>query len=169
MNRIRIAVPAVVATALLLAGCGGSSSPSSAPSSSAPSSTSAAPSATAPADPTAAKAQITANWQKFFDYKTPSAQAVSLLEDGQSLGAALALAKKERDQTHIKQGAKVKVITFNSATSANVLYQLLNGTQVLLGSASGVAVYVDGQWKVGKQTFCSLVTLGNNNQAPAGC
>ena len=168
MNARGFAVPAALATALLLAACGGSSSPSGAPSSSAPP-TSASPTGTAPADPAAAKAQVIANWQKFFDYHTAETQAAALLEDGSSLGAALALAKQERNQTHIKQGAKVKVVTFTSPTQASVTYQLLNGTQVLLGAASGVAIYVDGQWKVSKQTFCSLVTLGNNNKAPAGC
>jgi hypothetical protein len=161
----------VLAAGLFLAACGGSSSPSTQPSTGTSSTppTSAAPTGTAPADPAAAKAQVIANWQKFFNYKTPEAQAKALLEDGSSLGAALTLAKQERDQTHLKQGAKVKIVTFTSATNASVTYELLNGTQPLLNQASGVAVLVDGQWKVSKNTFCSLVTLGNNGKSPAGC
>ena len=42
-------------------------------------------------------------------------------------------------------------------------------TQVLLPAASGQAVLVDGTWRVSKSTFCTLVTLGNNNEPVEGC
>ena len=165
MTKRLLVLPAAVLAVAVVAGCGGSSSPSA----STTPSTSTSPSGNAPADPAAAKAAITANWQTFFDASTPPAQAVALLEDGDQLGAALQLAKQERAATKINQKAKVSGIVFTSATSATVTYDLLNGTTAVLPGATGTAVYVDGKWKVSKSTFCSLVTLGNNNKAPAGC
>jgi hypothetical protein len=171
MTLRRFTAPAVVAALLtvVMTACGGSSSPVASQTSSSASSSTPSAAGTAPADPSAAKAQITTTWEKFFDYTTPEAQATALLENGSSLGAALRLAKQERAQTHLRQKAQVKVITFTSPTQASVTYVLLNGTTPLLNNASGVAVYVDGSWKVSTQTFCSLVTLGNNGKAPAGC
>ena len=165
-KRIATLVP-LAALLSVAAACGGSSSKSGTPNAPVVPSTSA--SATAPADPTAAEAQIRTNWEAFFNYNTPAAQSAALLENGATLAGAIAFAKKEQQQTHIKQGAEVTGVTFTGATTANVTYQLLNGKQVLLPSASGVAVYADGSWKVSKATFCTLVSLGANGQAVPGC
>lgn len=152
----------------LLAACGGSSSNSA---STTPTTSSSTPAATgtAPADTTAATAEIKANWKTFFAYKTPRATAAALLEDGSNMTAALAKAVSEQATTHIKQGAEVTSVTFTSPTTAQVSYKLLNGNQVLLPAATGQAVLVDGTWRVSKATFCTLVTLGNNNQPVEGC
>ena len=163
-------IAAASSLALLLpvtAACSGSSSKSGTPN--APVSPSASASATAPADPTTAEAQIRTNWAAFFNYNTPAAQSAGLLENGAALAGAIVFAKKEQQQTHIRQAAKVTGVQFTGATTANVTYQLLNGSQVLLPSASGVAVYADGSWKVSKATFCTLVSLGANGQAVPGC
>ena len=163
-----VTVVAVAALLPVAAACGGSSSKSGTPN--APVVTaSASASATAPANPTAAEAQIRTNWQAFFNYNTPAAQSAGLLENGAALAGAIAFAKKEQQQTHIKQGAKVTSVSFTGPITANVTYQLLNGTQVLLPSASGVAVYADGSWKVSKATFCTLVSLGASGQTVPGC
>jgi hypothetical protein len=165
-----LAVGSLVVLVPVGAACSGGSSKVTATTSNAPT-TSASPSetATAPADTTAATAQIKANWRTFFAYNTPRAQAAALLEDGDTMGAALAKAVQEQQQTHIKQGANVTSVTFSGPTTATVTYQLLNGKAVLLPAASGLAVLVNGTWKVGKQTFCTLVMLGNNNQPVQGC
>jgi hypothetical protein len=174
MQTSSVKAAALALVAVLAAACGGGSSggadttpPSSAPSSQ-PSSAPAA-TANAPADPAAAKAEIKKVWVKFFNSGTPSAQAKSLLEDGDQLGAALKLAQKEDRQTHLDRRAKVKLIKFFDATTANVTWILFNKTTKLLDNASGQAKFVDGQWKVSKLTFCTLVTLGNNQVAPKGC
>jgi hypothetical protein len=163
----------LVLVAALAAACGGGSSgggttqPSSAPTSE--TSTTPAAAATAPADPAAAKAQIEQVWVKFFNSSTNQNIAKGLLEDGDSLGAALKLAQKEDKQTNLDRRAKVKLIKFFDATTANVTWILYNGTTKVLDNASGQAKFVDGQWKVSKLTFCTLVTLGNNQVAPKGC
>jgi len=162
-----VAVAAGLLLIPLLAACGGSSS-NSASTTPTTSSTPAA-SGTAPADTTAATAEIKANWKTFFAYKTPRATAATLLEDGSTMTAALAKAVAEQATTHIKQGAEVTSVTFTSPTTAQVSYKLLNGNQVLLPAATGQAVLVDGTWRVSKATFCTLVTLGNNNQPVEGC
>jgi hypothetical protein len=164
---------ALVLVAVLAAACGGGSSgagttePSSAPSSD--TSTTPAASTDAPADPAAAKAEIKRVWVKFFNSSTDQTIAKGLLEDGDNLGAALKLAQKEDKQTNLDRRAKVKLIKFFDATTANVTWILYNGTTPVLDNASGQAKFVDGQWKVSKLTFCTLVTLGNNQVAPKGC
>src|SRR6185312_11492460 len=97
------------------------------------------------------------------------ARAAELLENGATMGAALAFAVQEQAKTHFKQGAKVTSVTFTGPTTAQVTYQLLNGKQVVLPAASGQAVLQDGTWKVAKSTFCTLVLLGNNNNPVSGC
>ena len=165
---------ALVLVAVLAAACGGGSSgggdntqPSSQPTSG--SSSTPAAEATAPADPAAAKAEIKKVWVKFFNSSTDQDVAKGLLEDGDNLDAALKLAQKEDRQTNLDRRAKVKIIKFFDATTANVTWVLYNGTTPVLDNASGQAKFVDGQWKVSKLTFCTLVTLGNNQVAPKGC
>jgi hypothetical protein len=170
-HRVRaLAAAAALLTVPVLAACGGGSSkPAASASTPASQSSSPAVSATAPADTAAATAAITANWKTFFNYSTSRARAAELLENGATMGAALAFAVKEQTQTHFKQGAKVTGVTFTGPTTAQVTYQLLNGTTVVLPAASGQAVLQDGTWKVAKSTFCTLVLLGNNNNPVSGC
>lgn len=161
---------ALALVAVTAAACGGSSSgggttPSSAPSSE-PSTTPAA-AATAPADPTAAKAEITKNWELFFSSATNSATATGLLENGDQLGPALAKAQQEDKASGGNRSAKVKKITFTSATNANVNYILHAGGTKL--NAAGVAVFQNGAWKVSQLTFCTLVELGNNGKPVKSC
>lgn len=163
-------MPAALLALAALASCSsGSSKAASVQTTPTPSSSSPAPSVTAPADTVAATAQIKANWRTFFNYTTPRARAAALLQDGSTMTAALAAAVKEQQQTHIKQGAEVTTVTFTSPTTAQVTYKLLNGTAVLLPSASGQAVLVNGVWQVSKSTFCTLVQLGNGGGAVPGC
>jgi len=163
---VLVALPVALATA-----CGGSSSGGSPAASGSAQPTSVSPPAetSAPADPAAAIAEITKNWETFFNYKTPQAQLYPLLEGGQALAPAIKTAQKEQQQTHLKQLVKVKSVVFTSNMKATVNYSLSNGTHVLLPNSSGVAVYEDGTWKVSKITFCSLIQLGNNGKPVPSC
>jgi len=169
--RIRaLAAAAALFAVPAMAACGGGSGkPAASASSPASQSSTPAASGTAPADAAAATAAIEANWKTFFDYSTSRARAAELLENGATMGAALAFAVQEQAKTHFKQGAKVTSVTFTGPTTAQVTYQLLNGKQVVLPAASGQAVLQDGTWKVAKSTFCTLVLLGNNNNPVSGC
>jgi hypothetical protein len=166
---MRLRSYAVAAVALTLAAaCSSSSSGGSAHTAATP--PPASGTANAPADPAAAKAQITTNWQLFFAYTTPRSRAVQLVQGGAGLSAALAAAAQLQQQTHIRQEeAKVTGVVFTSPTQATVSYQLLNGTNVLLPTATGTAVLVNGTWLVSKATLCALVQLGSNGKAVPGC
>jgi hypothetical protein len=170
MNRLRLLAPALAVTALAAA-CSSGSSGGTSTLATPPPTTAGTPqsTATAPADEAAAKAEIKANWTKFYAYRTKPAEAAALLEDGDQMSGALAFARQEQAQTHIKQNVKVKVITFTDATHANVTYALLNGKTALLPAASGVAVLVNGKWLVSKTSFCTLVQLGANGKPVPGC
>jgi hypothetical protein len=152
----------IVALGAVLAGavaCSSSSSGGSTPPATTPTATNTA----------AATAQITTNWETFFNKNTPQATTVSLLQNGASLTQAVQLAAKINKNAGLNQRAKVKKVTFTSPTSATVTFALLNGTTPVLPNSEGTAVLVNGKWLVSETTFCTLVSLGNNGKAPPGC
>jgi hypothetical protein len=167
MRRLRLVAPVVLLAALAAACGGGSTEPTAAENSAPPGTTAPSAHANAPDDPTAAKAEISKTWVTFFSSATPSAKAAALLEDGDSLGPALQKAKQEDKATGGHRSAKVTKITFTSADDANVNYILHAGGTTL--NSAGVAVLQDGQWKVSKTTFCTLVELGNNERPVKSC
>ncbi|MFJ9579908.1 hypothetical protein ACIRQF_26425 [Streptomyces sp. NPDC101191] len=110
-----------------------------------------------PADPAAAKAQIARNWKAFFDPKTPAAERVKLLENGDQLASVLAAFAGDKNAA--LTSAQVKGIAFTSPTNANVTYDLLVGGNPALPGAKGTSVLQDGTWKVSVTTLCGLVQL----------
>jgi len=165
----RIAAPALgLALAATMAACSSSSSPATTPSSSAPASTSASATASSAASGSAAVAQITANWEKFFDASTPTADKVKLLQNGTVFEPAI----KAFASFPLASGiaAKVTSVTINSATKAAVTYNLTAaGGSALLSGQKGVAVYQDGTWKVGDASLCGLFRLIPGGTIPAAC
>jgi hypothetical protein len=168
-------VPALgLALALAVAACSSSSSPSSSSASSpsapvssaAPVSSGPVPSSSSPAS-SSATAQITANWEKFFNAATPTSQRVALLQNGSTFSAAIADFSKLPLAGGI--GAKVTGVTVNSATSATVTYAIVSGSTTLLGGQTGKAVYQDGTWKVGDASLCGLFKLVPGGTLPAAC
>ena len=175
----RIAVPllglALTATA---AACSSSSTSAGAPSASAsapaPASSaspsapasSPAPSSSAPAAAGGnAKAQITANWEAFFNGSTGAAKKISLLQNGDKFAAIIkAQAGSGLAST---AGAKVTAVVLNSATSATVSYDITLSGATALANQTGTAIYEDGIWKVGDVSFCQLLKLENNGTAPS--
>ncbi|HLM90044.1 MAG TPA: hypothetical protein VK284_13665 [Streptosporangiaceae bacterium] len=167
-RRIILAPALGLALALAVAACSssGSSSSSSAPSSSAPASS--APASSAPASPSgnsAAVAEITANWEKFFNASTPTSERVALLQNGSTFAAAIT------GLSHLVTGlgAKVTAVTVTSATTATVTYNLTAGGSSLLSGQTGKAVYENGVWKVGDASLCSLIKLVPGGSVPAAC
>lgn len=118
-----------------------------------------APAATAdePDDPAAAKAEITKNWTAFFDPKTPTADRVKLLEDGERMQAVLGAFAGDKNAA--MTSAKVTGVTFDSATEAGVTYDLLVGGSPALPGAQGTSVLQNDTWKVSVKTLCGLVEL----------
>jgi hypothetical protein len=170
----RIAAPALgLALAATVAACSSSGSSSAASPSSASSASSAAPSSAAPSSPgtgsTAdAAAQITANWEKFFNASTPLAERVKLLQNGAALESAIKAFSSLPLASGI--GAKVTHVTVNSATKATVTYDLTSsGGSALLSNQKGTSVYEDGTWKVGTASLCGLLTLIPGGTVPTAC
>ncbi|MEV4555484.1 hypothetical protein AB0K51_00640 [Kitasatospora sp. NPDC049285] len=155
----------------------GSSSKSSSPATppattTAPASPSASPNAsatgTAPADPAAAKASITANWEKFFDPATSLPDKAALLQNGEQLAPVLQGFASDPRVGQVK--ATVTNVQFTSATTAAVTYSLSLQGAVVQPDASGQAVLENGTWKVSTSTLCGLVQLsGGATTAVPGC
>jgi hypothetical protein len=142
---------------------------SSAASPSAPASSPAAPSSSAPAAAGGgnAKAQITTNWEAFFNGQTGAAKKISLLQNGDKFSAIIKA--QAGSGLASSAGAKVTAVVVNSATSATVSYDITLSGATALPNQTGTAVYEDGMWKVGDVSFCQLLKLENNGTAPAAC
>ncbi len=163
--RVRANVLAFVLVAVLstaLAGC------TSAPSSPSPTSPPAGGASTsAAADPVA---QITANWEEFFNAKTANDRRVQLIENGPAFSATL----QAQASNPLAAAATVKVskVTLSSPTQAAVTYSILVNGQPALPDQQGVAVLDGGTWKVSAASFCALLTLesgGKTDGLPAPC
>ncbi len=152
----RITAAPVLGLALVaaLAGCGSSSTSSVSP----PPSAHSSPSATA---------LITANWEAFFSGKSPAAEKITLLQNGQAF-AAIINAQSGSGMAS-SASAKVTKVTVTSPTQAAVTYDILLGTTPALTDQSGLAVFQNGTWKVGDASFCGLLALENGGKAPSVC
>ena len=177
----RITAPALgLALTATVAACSSSSTaagtaPSSAPAASAPASSPAATGSSAASSSSAAagssgsgaKAQITANWDAFFNGQTSAAKKISLLQNGQKYAATIGA--QAGSSTAKTAGAKVTSVVVNSATSATVKYDITVSGSPVLSNQTGTAVYQGGTWKVSDANFCSLLTLENGGKAPSVC
>ena len=129
-----------------------------------PASTTAAPATSAPAN---AAAEITANWEKFFDSSTSVAEKAKLLENGGTFSSAIQSLVNLPLASGL--GAKVTAVVVNSATTATVSYNIVAGGSTLLANQTGKAVYQDGIWKVGDATLCNLFKLIPGGSVPSAC
>ena len=150
-----------------------SSSSSSAPSTPASSSAPAASSGPAASggSSSAAVAEITTNWNAFFNPSTPNSKRVQLLENGAQFSSAVGAFTSSPLAAAVS--SKVDSVTLSSATQAKVKYDLsAAGTTVATG-ASGTSVLQDGTWKVGDDVFCGLLSqaksAGLTIPVPSAC
>jgi hypothetical protein len=174
--KIRHSIPLIMLVCALgasVAACGSSGSTSSStPGSGASSTSTPAPSETTSSSSAAttggnAVAEITANWTAFFDPKTPVTKRISLLQNGQIF--APVIRAQAGSSLASNASAKVKKVTVTSAAKASVTYDILFAGTPALSNVAGVAVLQGGTWKVGDVSFCSLLTLENNNKPMAVC
>jgi hypothetical protein len=151
-------LPALVLAALaavVLVGCGGDSDKT--------------PSTSAPVfNETAAQANISSNWEEFFDGKKSQTQRLNLLESASTLRKAIAQQSKNPDAKNTR--AEVTAVKIDpSHTTADVTYNLfLKKTKVIDGGV-GQAVFNGNTWLVSKSTFCSLARLGSPSGKVPGC
>lgn len=168
--RIRRMLVLAVVAALVLGACGGDDDEEG--TSPAAETEETAETTTTTIDEAAATAEITANFEAFFDGQKPPEEKVPLLEDGEALRQTLIAgttgpnADLARRTTTKVQGvefltAEACDIEGITAPCAKVTHDLvLDGTQVALAGQKSYAVYVDGKWKLSKISYCGLVALG---------
>jgi purine-cytosine permease-like protein len=165
-------VPALgLVFALAITACSSSGSSSSSAATSAPAATtSAATASSSAAAGGTAVAQITANWEAFFNPATPNSKRVQLLENGSEFASAISAFSASPLAQQVS--SKVDSVSVTSATKANVKYDLTAaGTSVASGQ-TGTSVLQDGVWKVGDDVFCGLLKEGAsllNISVPAAC
>jgi hypothetical protein len=162
------------ALAVAVAACSSSSSTSAATSPSAASSAVSSPvaigSSSAPASSSSsgAVAEITANWEKFFNASTTASQKAALLQNGSTFASAISAFAQLPLASGI--GAKVTNVVLNSSTKATVTYNITSsGGTSLLSGQTGTSVYQDGTWKVGDASLCGLFKLIPGGSVPAAC
>lgn len=155
-----------LALTLVVTACGGSSGGASGGGTGSP-----APSGGGSAAPGgSASSQIKANWEAFFNAKTPLARREALVQHGQVFaGVMKAQAGSSLASSVTATVAKVQVL---SASQAKVTYTILVSGNPVLRNQSGVAVKEGGVWKVGDASFCGLLALqngGSTSSLPAAC
>jgi hypothetical protein len=114
--------------------------------------------------------QIAANWQKFFDSKTPLAQRIALLQDGATFQAIIQA--QEGSTLESEASASVTQVAVTSPTQARVNYSILLAGQPALPDQHGSALLIGGVWQVSDASFCGLLILENGSSAkglPAVC
>ena len=173
-HRVYLAPAAGLVFALAITACSSSGSSSSSTATSAPAATttttSAATATSSAAAGGSAVAQITANWEAFFNPATPNAKRVLLLENGAQFAAAISAFSASPLASSVS--SKVDSVSVTSSTQANVKYDLTAaGTAVATGQ-DGTSVLQNGVWKVGDSVFCGLLKQGAsllNIKIPAAC
>jgi len=169
-RRIIVAPVLGLALALAVAACSSSSSSSSSSTTTPTASTTSTPAGSPSAVPassgnSSAVAQITTNWEKFFNSSTPNSERVTLLQNGNAFAGAISgLASLVSNL-----GAKVTGVTLTSATMATVKYDLTSGGSTLLPNQTGTAVLENGVWKVGDASLCGLIKLVPGGSVPSAC
>jgi hypothetical protein len=158
----------VVAVAAAACGSSGGTPPSSSPSTT----PAATPSATSPSAGTSspggsASSAIAANWTAFFNFKTPTAKRIALLENGSQFATII----KGQAGQGLASTANAKVLSVSnvSTSQATVKYNILLGTTPALTNQMGTAVFQDGTWKVGDGSFCGLLHLEGLKPLPPAC
>ena len=175
-RRIIVAPVLGLALALAVTACSSSSSSSSSSTASSPASSassavpvSSGPLSSAPGSSSSgnsgAVAQITTNWEKFFNSSTPNSERVTLLQNGSAFAGAIS----GLTSLVSNLGANVTSVTLTSATMATVKYDLTSSGTTLLNNQTGTAVLENGVWKVGDASLCGLIRLVPGGAVPSAC
>ena len=165
----------VTAMAACSSGSSSSSSVATTPTSIAASTSASATTSATPAasggGSSSAVAEITTNWNAFFNPSTPNSKRVQLLQNGSQFTAAISAFAASPLAAAVT--SKVDSVTLSSATTAKVKYDLSAMGATVATGASGTSVLQDGTWKVGDEVFCGLLTeaksAGITVPVPSAC
>ena len=113
----------------------------------------------------AAKKEITTNWEQFFASTTTVQAREQLLENGSQFAGLMTTEFNALGSQ--SPSAIVSSVDVVSSTSANVYYKVELNKQPILTGQKGQAVFQDGTWKVGDATLCGLLSM--DGQHPAIC
>jgi hypothetical protein len=150
---------------LILAACGGGGGSHQKPPS--PKPTASATTAPEPASGPAAVAAITANWKIVFNGKASIPRRLALVQDGPQVAAFVeAQARTSFGAAAVGSTAAVTSVTITSPSQATVDYEVLLLGTPLLKKQVGIAVYLNGVWKVGIASFCGLAYLEYPKTSP---
>ena len=170
VHRFYLAPALGLVFALAITACSSSGSSSTSAATSAPAATTSAAATASAAASGSAVAQITANWEAFFNPSTPNSKRVQLLENGSQFSSAINSFSASPLASQVS--SKVDSVTMTSATKANVKYDLTAGGTAVATGQTGTAVLQNGTWKVGDDVFCGLLRQGAsllNISVPAAC
>jgi hypothetical protein len=110
------------------------------------------------------EAQIKSAYEKFFSSKTPLADRVALLQNGEQFKPVVS--SFANNPLASNTSAKVSSVTLEGANKAKVVYVVeLGGAS--LPKQTGTAVRENGKWKVGDASLCKLISLGGTT--PSAC
>jgi hypothetical protein len=146
-----LAVCALVVTAC---GSGGSSNNNSNGSSGTPKAGQSTGQSSSSGNP---KAEIKSNWQSFFRHSNPTEKSLAVLQHGQQFKDVVL---KQKKSTLAKTAAaKVTKIKLVSPKKAKVTYTISTGGTPVLPHQKGVALKINGTWKISAASFCALLHL----------
>ena len=114
--------------------------------------------------PAQAKAEIKANWEKFFDPSQPVSEKPILIQNGSAMQQILQTSATNPLAKNIK--TVVTDVTLSGNDQAIVTYNILNAQTndtLLPPGSKGQAIKQDGKWKVSQATFCGLIHAGDAN------
>ncbi len=111
-----------------------------------------------PADPAAARTAIAAAFHQALTGGGTPAEALAAVEDGPSLAGALAQATANYPTAVASARVTTGTVTFTDPRHASVPFSVTDQDGADFGTANGIALIVDGQWKVSRDTYC--VVLG---------
>jgi len=140
VRRLMVSMVAASLAGLVVTGCGGEE----------------------PFDEEAARAEVEANWEDFFDASQPVESKADLLQHGELLQEILQTSAENNTGIDQLRAEVTEVTIGEDHDSAEVVFDLFNADVKLLGEVQGTAVLDEGTWKVGASLFCDLQSLANN-------
>ncbi|GAB0105021.1 hypothetical protein JMUB6875_39990 [Nocardia sp. JMUB6875] len=108
---------------------------------------------------------VTSTFERFFDSSLPVDQKMALLENGQAFTETL----EHQAHSAIAGGASANVssVTGDGPGRAAVTFTIKKHGIPLLPNRHGIALEIDGTWKVAAATFCDLLRIEGG--VPSAC
>lgn len=121
---------------------------------------------TPPADPAGATAAITAAFEAAFTGGQDLTAALGAVEDGPSLRSTLAEARSYFPVVAATARVTTTDIVFVTPTHALLNYRLSYEGGIQFATQRGEAFLVDGVWKVGRETYCTVLSWAGAHCPP---